>query len=98
MFTSPNEKDSALFHGNPLKPCPFCGGEPHAESCDRLIQIGCKRCNYHRWWHGLVQKEIVTDVETTYSSETGEPVEWYDSDAYVRAAAEWNMRARYEND
>lgn len=98
MFTSPNEKDSVLFHRNPLKPCPFCGGEPHAESCDRLIQIGCAKCNFYRSWHGLVQGQIVTNVVAIYSSKTGEPTHWYDKDAYVRAAEDWNTRIKDNED
>lgn len=93
MFTKQNEKNSIFFCYHPLKECPFCGGEPHVESCDRLIQIGCKKCNYSRSWHGLVQSDIVTDVVTTYSSETKQPIEWYDRDAYVTAANEWNKRS-----
>lgn len=93
MFTGKNEKDSVFFRDNPLKGCPFCGGEPHVESCDRLIQIGCKKCNYSRHWHGLVQSDIITDVIATYSSESKKPIEWYDKNAYVTAANEWNKRS-----
>ena len=37
-----------------LKPCPFCGGPPYEESCDRLIIIGCEECDYHMSFPGLV--------------------------------------------
>lgn len=84
--------DSIFFRNNPLKRCPFCGGEPYVDSCDRLIQIGCKRCDYHRYFHGLVQNEIVTDVVASYKKGTEEPLEWYDKDAYDKAGAAWNER------
>ena len=87
--------DSIFFLHNSLKACPFCGGEPYMESCDRLINIGCKACGYHRSFHGLVQNKIVTNVVASYKAGTNmtEPLEWYDKDAYDRAAKEWNKRA-----
>jgi len=42
-----------------LKPCPFCGGEPYFYAADRIINIGCYMCRYHRYWKGL----ITTDKE-----------------------------------
>lgn len=74
-----------LLHGE-LKPCPFCGDMPYIESCDRIINIGCEPCNYHRYFHGLVQSEFETEVE---ASPYGE---WYDKEAYETAAAKWNRR------
>lgn len=84
--------DSIFFKNNQLKPCPFCGDEPYMDSCDRLISIGCERCGYRRSFHGLVQNEFVTPVEAGYSRETGKAIEWYDKDAYDKAADQWNMR------
>lgn len=76
-----------------LKPCPFCGEPAYAEACDRLIIIGCRKCDYHRGFHGIVQSDHVTDVVASYSKQTGEPLEWYDKDAHEKAFAKWNTRA-----
>lgn len=75
-----------------LKPCPFCGSIPYEDSCDRLINIGCEPCNYHLYFHGLVQSQFKTDVVASYSKETGEPLEWYDKDAHKKAEEHWNRR------
>lgn len=76
-----------------LKPCPFCGGEPYIDSCDRLIRICCEPCGYDRAFHGLVQSEIETPVVASYKKGTKEPLEWYDKDAYEKAVDAWNRRA-----
>ena len=89
-----NWEDHKLLFGeeNRLKPCPFCGEEPYVESCDRLIDIGCEVCGYHLHFHGLVQSEFETPVIISrYNG--GFPAEWYDPDAYEKAAAGWNRRA-----
>lgn len=75
-----------------LLPCPFCGGEPTATSCDRIITIGCNRCGYHRSFHGLVQSEIDTGVPIVYKGGKVSGYEWYDKDAHERAAQSWNRR------
>lgn len=76
-----------------LKCCPFCGGEAYMESCDRLINIGCRKCDYHRHFHGIVQTEFETPVVASYKKGTKEPLEWYDRYAYEKAIEEWNRRA-----
>ena len=76
-----------------LKPCPFCGGEPYIDSCDRLISIGCKPCGYIRSFHGLVQSEIDTGVPIVYKSGKVSDSEWYDRFAYKKAIEAWNRRA-----
>ena len=88
------ESHKLLFgEENRLKPCPFCGAEPYVESCDRLIDIGCEACGYHLHFHGLVQSEFVTPVIVSrYNG--GLPAEWYDPDAYEKAAAGWNRRVK----
>ena len=75
-----------------LLSCPFCGGEPYIDSCDRIINIGCEPCGYKRYFHGLVQSDIETGVVASISSNTGEPLEWYDRDAYQKAVDGWNRR------
>ena len=85
--------DSIFFKDKPLKVCPFCGAEPYMDSCDRVITIGCFGCGYRRSFHGLVQNEIVTKVVASYKKGTEEPLEWYDKDAYEKAADAWNIRA-----
>ena len=85
-----------LLGESKLLPCPFCGGEPYIDSCDRLIRIGCEPCGYFRGFHGLCQSEFVTPVVSATDKNTGEPIEWYDKDAYQRAAEAWNRRAEYE--
>lgn len=86
------EEHAALLRGMALKPCPFCGGQPYIDSCDRLINIGCEVCGYHRYFHGLVQSELITDVVVSRSKQNGLPQEWYDKDAYEKAVAFWNRR------
>lgn len=78
-----------------LKPCPFCGGEACEESCDRIIQIGCKECNYHMTFHGVVQTEINTGVVASYLKRNDgvkTPYEYYDAKAYEKAHEKWNRR------
>ncbi len=75
-----------------LKPCPFCGEKAYEDSCDRLIQIGCERCNYHMAFHGVVQAKVITNVVASYKK-TGEPSEWYDRYAHEKAHKKWNRRA-----
>lgn len=81
------------FYEEQLKPCPFCGGPAYYKACDRLIKIGCEKCDYYRWWNGIVQSDHVTDVVASYSKQTGLPLEWYDKDADIRAVEAWNRRA-----
>ena len=76
-----------------LKPCPFCGGEAYVTSCDRIINIGCKPCGYHRYFHGLVQSEINTGVPIVYTGGVKSDSEWYDKDAHEKAIEAWNRRA-----
>lgn len=83
-----------MFGGAELKPCPFCGAEPYVESCDRIINIGCEACRYHLYFHGLVQDEIETGVVASRYKDSGEACEWYDRDAFAKAAEGWNRRAQ----
>lgn len=78
---------------NELKPCPFCGGEAYTWACDRVIEIGCKACNYHMSFPGLVQSEINTHVPVVYKGNIVSDHEWYDKDAHKRATQKWNRRA-----
>ena len=93
MIERGNWEDHKLLFGeeNRLKACPFCGAEPYVESCDRLIDIGCKACGYHLHFHGLVQSEIETPVIAS-RWQSGLPAEWYDKDAFKKAADGWNRR------
>ncbi len=75
-----------------LKPCPFCGGEPYIDACDRLISIGCKPCGYRRSFHGLVQSEIDTGVPIVYKGGKVSDSEWYDQFAHEKAIESWNRR------
>ena len=83
-----------MFEDIPLKPCPFCGAEPYIESCDRIIDIGCEACGYHLHFHGLVQSEIETGVVVSRYKDSGKAYEWYDRDAFAKAAEGWNRRAQ----
>lgn len=85
-----------LLGENKLLQCPFCGREPYIDSCDRLINIGCEPCGYHRTFHGLVQSEHKTAVVASYKKGTKEPLEWYDKDAYLKAVSAWNKRAKMD--
>ena len=76
-----------------LKPCPFCGGEAYEWACDRLINIGCKTCDYLLHFHGIVQSEIDTGVPIVYKGGKVSDYEWYDKDAHKKARAAWNRRA-----
>lgn len=78
-----------------LKKCPFCGGQPFYESCDRLIRIGCDNCKFYMPFHGIVQSEILTDVIVSVN-EIGEACEWYDKDAHDKAVLKWNTRSEEE--
>lgn len=90
------ETHKYLLGDKRLLPCPFCGGAAYIDSCDRIIDIGCEPCGYHRAFHGLVQSEFETAVIASYKRGTKEPLEWYDKDAYEKAADAWNSRARME--
>ena len=76
-----------------LKPCPFCGEEAYIWSCDRLINIGCKKCDYHRAFHGLIQSEINTGIPIHYKGGKISTTEWYDKDANEKAIEAWNKRS-----
>lgn len=84
--------NSVFFRDIRLKPCPFCGAEPYMDSYDRAISLGCFGCGYRRTFHGLVQTDFETPVVASYKKGTEEPLEWYDKDAYERAAEAWNRR------
>ena len=75
-----------------LKKCPFCGGEPVKESCDRIISIGCKKCRYYRSFWGVITP-IKHDV--IVSKHDGK-VEYYNPNAHEEADEAWNRRA-YES-
>lgn len=88
------EEHKYLLEGRTLLGCPFCGGEPFIDSCDSLINIGCEHCKFHLYFHGFVQSEIETKVVASRSSNTGEPLERYDKDAYQKAVIGWNRRIK----
>lgn len=92
------EEHKYLLGKSKLLPCPFCGGSPYIDSCDRIINIGCSACGYHRYFHGLVQNDYETAVVASYKKGTKEPLEWYDKDAYQKAADAWNVRARMDEE
>lgn len=78
-----------------LKPCPFCGGDAYEESYDRLIQIGCRKCNYHMSFDGVLQTKINTGVVGSYTLRSDGvkiPYEYYDAKAHEKAYAVWNKR------
>lgn len=76
-----------------LKPCPFCGGEAYIESCDRIINIGCRKCRYHLYFDGLV----TTVPHGMPISEPDSAVpEYYNPRAHEDAADVWNHRAGEE--
>lgn len=76
-----------------VKPCPFCGGEPYIDSCDRLILIGCNLCGFSRYFHGLVQSEVNTGIPIVYKGGKVSDSEWYDQFAHEKAVEAWNRRA-----
>lgn len=81
---------------NKLKPCPFCGGDAYEESYDRIIQIGCRICNYHMSFNGLLQTKINTGIIASYTIRFDGvkiPYEYYDAKAYEKAYKKWNRRA-----
>lgn len=72
-----------------LKPCPFCGGEAYFYACDVLIQIGCKHCNYHMAFDGLLcAKERHPNCPA--ASSDGKLV--YNRNAHEDAISVWNTR------
>ena len=78
-----------------LKPCPFCGGDAYEESYDRFIQIGCRKCNYHMSFDGVLQTKINTGVVGSYTLRSDGvkiPYEYYDAKAHEKAYAVWNKR------
>ena len=77
-----------------LKPCPFCGGEPYIDACDRLITIGRKPCGFRRSFHGLVQSEVNTGIPIVYKGGKVSDCEWYDRFAHEKAVEAWNRRAK----
>lgn len=87
------EEHKYLIGDRTMLPCPFCGVEPYIDSCDRIINIGCEQCGYHRYFPGLVQSDHVTNVVASKYKQTGEPFEWYEKDAYALAIDAWNRRA-----
>lgn len=92
------EAHKYLLGDKRLLPCPFCGGAAYIDSCDRIIDIGCEPCGYRRAFHGIVQSEVETAVVASYDRRTKEPLEWYDMDAYGKAADAWNSRAKRGGD
>ena len=75
-----------------LKKCPFCGGEAEKWSCDRLITISCKKCNYTRSFNGLVSNKK-TDVPVVYEGGIVSDTEFYNRYAHEEAIEAWNNRA-----
>ena len=78
-----------------LLPCPFCGGEVEYWSCDRLIQIECKVCKYHRLFNGLISNKK-TDVPVVYKGGIVSDTEFYNRYATEEAIASWNTRKPME--
>ena len=87
------EEHKYLIGDRTILPCPFCGGDPYIDSCDRFIKIGCEPCGYYRYFPGLVQSDHTTNVVVGTSKQTGKPIEWYEKDAYELAIDAWNRRA-----
>lgn len=77
---------------NLLRECPFCGGEAEKWSCDRLITISCKKCNYTRNFNGLVSNKK-TDVPVVYEGGIVSDSEFYNRYAHEEAIEAWNNRA-----
>lgn len=81
--------------------CPFCGGIPIFDPCDRLITIKCDPCGYRRSFPGLLQRTPSNVPILTYRGADGQPydipleecTEWYHADAHEKAIAAWNIRA-----
>lgn len=71
-----------------LKPCPFCGGVPYEDSCDRLIQIGCDVCNFNIYGYGLLTP-IMTPVKVNST-------EFYNYKAHEEIEKRWNRRIEQE--
>ena len=67
-----------------LKPCPFCGGEPYFDEMERIINIGCGVCKYHRYWKGVITTEP--------HEEQLNKREYYNPKAQEEAIKEWNRR------
>lgn len=67
-----------------LNVCPFCGDKPFVNTYDRLIIIGCKKCDYERAFKGILttvpHKVKVNDRE------------YYNPKAYEESIDEWNRR------
>lgn len=75
----------------PLKPCPFCGGEAYSDVCDRLINIGCKNCDYHLHFGGLLRSKCrYPELSKTHPSVS--ELEFYYKDAHEDAVKKWNTR------
>ena len=77
---------------NLLRECPFCGGEAEKWSCDRLITISCKKCNYTRNFNGLVSNKK-TDVPVVYEGGIVSDSEFYNRYAHEEAIEAWNNRS-----
>lgn len=73
-----------------LKPCPFCGSEPYTSTCDVLIQIGCKKCDYHLHFKGLLR--LREDHPDRLIGSRDDKYVYYE-EAYEDAASKWNTRA-----
>lgn len=73
-----------------LKPCPFCGGEAYIESCDRIINIGCRECKFHLHFNG-----VLTTVPhgNPVSDARSAVIEYYNPRAHKEAAEAWNRRS-----
>lgn len=71
-----------------LKPCPFCGGVPYVESCDRLIQIGCNVCKFTIYDYGLITP-IMTPVKVNST-------EFFNYKAHKEIEKRWNRRIESE--
>lgn len=74
-----------------LKPCPFCGDIPEMWSCDRLITITCKKCNYHRAFDGLISNKP-SCVPIRYEGGEISSTEFYHPYAHEEAIETWNKR------
>ena len=73
-----------------LKECPWCGNRPYIDVNDRIITIGCYRCQYSRSFNSFISINP-TNVMLPNQESAIRP-EYYQSHATEVAAKVWNAR------